>query len=162
LPRIGGTRLSHRLVHFWLGHHLGHQICWRKLICSIKLLLLCNNSLTSIDNTQLSLYTWVIKEKWAYSHYHHIQYSIVFLHSGSLLSDLKLWLESLDKLGGWKGSSNNEGPDQICTAFLSSSDHRSPSPGSWRPDVLTRSIRAFVRWADASAPLPSNPLSKRG
>jgi hypothetical protein len=25
----------------------------------------CNNSITLIDNTQLSLYTWVIKEKWA-------------------------------------------------------------------------------------------------
>jgi hypothetical protein len=36
---------------------------------------------------------------------------------------------SLDKLGGWQGSSNNEGLDQICTGFSSSSDHMSPLLG---------------------------------
>jgi hypothetical protein len=47
-----------------------------KRICSISSLLLCNNSVTSIDNTQQSLYMGYIR-KVSYSHYSHIQsYSI--------------------------------------------------------------------------------------
>jgi hypothetical protein len=55
--------------------------CWTKLIRLISSLLLCNNSVTSIDHTQLSLYTWVIKEKWATLTIHifnHIQSHSVF------------------------------------------------------------------------------------
>jgi hypothetical protein len=51
-------------------------LCWTKLIRLVSSLLLCNNSVTSIDNTQLSLYMGY-KRKVSYSHYSHIQsYSI--------------------------------------------------------------------------------------
>jgi hypothetical protein len=59
-----------------------------KLICSISSLLLCNNSVTLIDNTQLSLYmSYEIKV--SYSNYSHIQsYKCirVLCSSGSLCS----------------------------------------------------------------------------
>jgi hypothetical protein len=52
--------------------------CWTKLIHLISSLLLCNNRVTSIDNTQLSLYM-SYKRKVSYSQYLHIQlYSITF------------------------------------------------------------------------------------
>jgi hypothetical protein len=55
----------------------------------INSLLLCNNSVTSIGNTQLSLYIWLIKEK-SYSHYHHIQLYSIFncIHTSSFF----LWV----------------------------------------------------------------------
>jgi hypothetical protein len=58
------------------------------LVRSISSLLLCNNSVTSIDNTQLSLYLGY-KRKVSYSHYSHIQsYKCirVLYSSGSLCS----------------------------------------------------------------------------
>jgi hypothetical protein len=58
------------------------------LVRSISSLLLCNNSVTSIDNTQLSLYLGY-KRKVSYSHYSHIQsYKCirVLCSSGSLCS----------------------------------------------------------------------------
>jgi hypothetical protein len=58
------------------------------LVCSISSLLLCNNSVTLIDNTQLSLY-FGYKRKVSYSHCSHIQlYKCirVLCSSGSLCS----------------------------------------------------------------------------
>jgi hypothetical protein len=48
------------------------ESCWTKVICSISSLMLGDNSVTSIDNTQLSLYLGY-KRKVSYSHYSHIQ-----------------------------------------------------------------------------------------
>jgi hypothetical protein len=62
--------------------------CWTKLIRSISSLLLCNNSVTLIDNTQLSLYLGY-KRKVSNSHNSHIQsYKCirVLCSSGSLCS----------------------------------------------------------------------------
>jgi hypothetical protein len=66
---IAVSRLSH------LGVPQGGWRRWRMLnhlVRSISWLFLCNNSVTSIDNTQLSL-CLVYKRKVSYSHYSHIQ-----------------------------------------------------------------------------------------
>jgi hypothetical protein len=68
--------------------HSNRKDVWNDLVCSISSLLLCNNSVTSIDNTQLSLYLGY-KRKVSYSHYSHIQlYKCirVLCSSGSLCS----------------------------------------------------------------------------
>jgi hypothetical protein len=70
---------------------------WNLFVQSPHCCLLCNNSITSIDNTtQLSLYTWVINEHWAtltICIFNCIQYSIVWMHPGSLFLGFSLYYE---------------------------------------------------------------------